>query len=264
MTERDPDGQIRTEQRGHILLIVIDRPEKYNGFTPKMFIELAKAYTKLEKEHDLRVGVLCAEGKHFTAGLDLPKMAPLRAEGRPLFPPGEVDPVNLRAPLRTKPLIAAMKGISFTLAVELMLAADIVIAADDCRFTQMEVKRGIMPGAGATFRMVERAGWGNAMKVLLTGDEFTAQEALQYNFVQEVVPPGKELDRALELAQKIADQAPLAVQAVIENARTAVDHGWLAAYSKIADMQQRLYNTDDAKEGVLSFQEKRPARFTGR
>lgn len=264
MAQRDPDGQIRTEQRGHILLIIIDRPEKYNGFTPKMLAELAKAYSRLERERELRVGVLCAEGKHFTAGLDLPKMAPLRAEGRPLFPPGEVDPVNLRAPLRTKPLIAAMKGISFTVAVELMLAADIVIAADDCRFTQMEVKRGIMPGAGATFRMVERAGWGNAMKVLLTGDEFTAQEALQYNFVQEVVPLGKELDRALELAQKIADQAPLAVQAVIENARTAVDHGWLAAYSKIADMQQRLYNTDDAKEGVLSFQEKRPAKFTGR
>ena len=74
----------------------------------------------------------------------------------------------------------------------------------------------------------------------------------------------QELDRALELAQKIAEQAPLAVQAVIENARTAVDYGWLAAYSKIADMQQRLYNSDDAKEGVLSFQEKRPAKFMGR
>ena len=264
MAERHPDGQITTEARGHVLLICIDRPEKMNGFTPKMFIELAQAYTKLERTHDLRCGVLYAAGNHFTAGLDLPKMAPLRAEGKPLFPPGEVDPLNLRHPLRTKPLIAAMKGISFTLAVELMLAADIVIAADNCRFTQMEVKRGIMPGAGATFRMVARAGWGNAMKVMLTGDEFTAQDALRYNFVQEVVPLGQEFDRARALAERIVEQAPLAVQAVIENARLAVDHGWLAAYSRIADTQQRLYSTDDAKEGVLSFQEKRPAKFTGR
>jgi len=263
-TERDPLGQVRIEQRGNLLLIGIDRPEKRNGFTPKMFNELAAAYTRLEESADLRCGVLYAEGDHFTAGLDMPTIVPLRKEGKPLLPTSEVDPFNLRPPLRTKPVVAAMKGICFTVAIELMLAADVVIAADNCRFSQLEVKRGIMAGCGATFRMVERAGWGDAMKYLLTGDEFNSQDALRMKFVTEVVPAGQELARAIELAEKICRQAPLAVQATMENARVAGTHGWQAAYMQIAATQRRLYNSEDAKEGVQSFLEKRDAKFVGR
>ena len=262
--ERDPDGQIKTEQRGHVLLIGIDRPEKRNGFTPKIFSELAAAYSSLEKTPELRCGVLYAEGDHFSAGLDMPKIAPLRQAGKPLIPPGEVDPFNLREPLRTKPMIVALKGICFTVAIELMLAADIAIAAENCRFSQLEVKRGIMPGCGATFRMADRAGWGNAMLILLTGDEFNAQDALRFNFVQQVVPVGQELPRALEVAERIARQAPLAVQATMQNGRVALTQGWKAAYDQVASTQQRLYNSEDAKEGVQSFLEKRDARFVGR
>jgi enoyl-CoA hydratase len=262
--ERDPDGQIKLERRGHVLLIGIDRPEKRNGFTPKIFSELAAAYSSLEKSPELRCGVLYAEGDHFTAGLDMPKIAPLRQAGKPLIPPGEVDPFNLREPLRTKPMIVALQGICFTVAIELMLAADIAIAAENCRFSQLEVKRGIMPGCGATFRMADRAGWGNAMLILLTGDEFTAQDALRFNFVQQVVPVGQELPRALEVAERIARQAPLAVQATMQNGRVALTQGWKAAYDQVASTQQRLYNSEDAKEGVQSFLEKRDARFVGR
>jgi enoyl-CoA hydratase/carnithine racemase len=262
--QRDPDGQIKTEQRGHVLLIGIDRPEKRNGFTPKIFSELAAAYSSLEKSPELRCGVLYAEGDHFTAGLDMPKIAPLRQAGKPLIPPGEVDPFNLREPMRTKPMVVALKGICFTVAIELMLAADIAIAAENCRFSQLEVKRGIMPGCGATFRMADRAGWGNAMQILLTGDEFNAQDALRFNFVQQVVPVGQELPRALEVAERIARQAPLAVQATMQNGRVALTQGWKAAYDQVASTQQRLYNSEDAKEGVQSFLEKRDARFVGR
>src|SRR5215475_7798807 len=213
--QRDPDGQIKLEQRDHLLLIGVDRPEKRNGFTPKLFSELASAYSRLESTPELWCGVLYAEGDHFTAGLDMPKIVPLRREGKPLLPPGEVDPFNLRAPLRTKPVVIALKGICFTVAIELMLAADVAIAAENCRFSQLEVKRGIMAGCGATFRMAERAGWGNAMQILLTGDEFSAADALRFNFVQEVVPAGKELARTIEIAERIARQAPLAVQATM-------------------------------------------------
>jgi enoyl-CoA hydratase len=261
---RDPDGEVRTETRGHVLLIGIDRPEKRNGFTPKMFAELARACSQLERTHALRCAVLYAEGDHFTAGLDMPKIAPLRQAGKPLYPPEEVDPFNLRAPFRTKPLVIALKGICFTVAVELMLASDIAIAAESCRFSQLEVKRGIMAGCGATFRMVERAGWGNAMKLLLTGDEFTAAEALRCNFVQDVVPTGEELTRALEYAERISAQAPLAVYAMMESARTAQDQGWQAAVAAIPSTQKRLYNSEDAKEGIQSFIEKRAAKFEGR
>jgi enoyl-CoA hydratase/carnithine racemase len=262
--QRDPDGQVKCEIEGHLLLIGIDRPEKRNGFTPKIFAELARAYTRLESTHELRCGVLYAEGDHFTAGLDMPKIAPLRQAGEPLVPVGEVDPFNLREPIRTKPMVVALKGICFTVAIELMLAADIAIAAENCRFSQLEVKRGIMAGCGATFRMAERAGWGNAMKILLTGDEFSAQEALRCNFVQEVVPAGQELNRAVELAATIARQAPLAVQATMQSARIAADEGWKASSARTAATQQRLYNTADAKEGVQSFIEKRQATFQGR
>jgi enoyl-CoA hydratase/carnithine racemase len=112
--------------------------------------------------------------------------------------------------------------------------------------------------------MVQRAGWGNAMKILLTGDEFTAQEAYRLNFVQEVVPAGEEFQRALEIAERIAAQAPLAVQATMANARVSLGSGWQNAYAGIQSAQKILYNTEDAKEGVQSFVEKRTARFIGR
>jgi enoyl-CoA hydratase/carnithine racemase len=157
-----------------------------------------------------------------------------------------------------------MQGICFTIAIELMLAADVVFAAEDCRFSQLEVKRGIMPGYGGTFRFIERAGWGNAMKWLLTGDEFSAAEAHRLGLVQEVVPVGEQFDRALAYAQRVAEQAPLAVQATIENARLALGQGWIHAATHCTAKNTFLYGTEDAAEGRRSFVEKRVATFVGR
>lgn len=262
-----PEGEITTEVRGPLLLIGINRPAKYNGFTPRMFRELGQAYTRLDDEPELRVGVLHAHGAHFTAGLDLPTIAPLMQRGEKAVPPGLVDPTDLGLPdyrRRTKPMVVAVKGITYTLGIELMLAADIVVAADDCRFSQLEVKRGIMATGGATLRMAERAGLGNALLHLLTGDEFGSTEALRLNFVQRVVPAGSELDEALRIAAAIADQAPLAVVQTRLNALKAVEQGPGAATGDFIAVQQTLASSQDAAEGVRSFIEKRPARFTGR
>jgi enoyl-CoA hydratase len=267
MTDVSRDGVIDCEVSGQVLLMRINRPAKLNGFTPVMMRGLADAYTRLENDEGLRVGVLCAEGKHFTAGLDLPTIAPIMRRGERLFPHGDVDPFDLGMaghPRRTKPVIVAVKGITYTLGIELMLAADVVIAADDCRFSQLEVKRGIMATGGATLRMAQRAGVGNALLHLLTGDEFDAAEALRLNFVQRVVPAGQELDEALRVAQLIAAQAPLAVRATIQSVRHAVEQGPLVAASEFVQTQQRLSATEDAAEGVASFQEKRPPKFSGR
>jgi enoyl-CoA hydratase len=261
------EGCITCEARGPLLLVGINRPAKYNGFTPRMFRELGEAYSRLDDELQLRVGVLHAFGKHFTAGLDLPTIAPFMQRGEKLLRPGDVEPMDLGTPgyrRRTKPVVVAVKGITFTLGIELMLAADVVVAADDCRFSQLEVKRGIMATGGATLRMSQRAGLGNAMLHLLTGDEFDAKEALRLNFVQKVVPAGQELDEALRIAEAIAAQAPLAVVATRLNAVKAVEHGPLAAMAEFIDVQTRLANTEDAAEGVRSFVERRPAKFTGR
>ena len=265
--ETHPDGSIDCTVQGSLLLIAINRPAKRNGFTPKMFRELGEAYTRLDADAALRVGVLHAMGAHFTAGLDLPSIAPLMRRGEKVAPMGLVDPLDLGLPgyqRRTKPMVVAVKGITYTLGIELMLAADIVVAADDCRFSQLEVKRGIMATGGATLRMAERAGLGNAMLHLLTGDEFGSAEALRLNFVQRVVPAGQELAEAVKIATAIAAQAPLAVVATRLNVLKAVEHGPLVAMHDFMDVQQRLSNSADASEGVASFVEKRDARFIGR
>ena len=259
-----PDGRITAERLAHIFLIGIDRPKKLNGFSPKMLTEMAEAFTAFEHDDEAWVGLLFAEGPHFTAGLELDKVAPVMRERGSVYPVGSVDPLSLRPPLRTKPLVCAVQGICFTLGIELMLAADIVIAADDCRFAQIEVKRGIMPAGGATIRMVERAGWGNAQRYLLTGEEFGAAEALRLGFVQEVVPAGRQKERALEIARTIAGQAPLAVRASLASSRISVDQGPHAAIREFNAQQSRLMATADAAEGVRSFVERRSGRFTGR
>ncbi|MBM3490603.1 MAG: crotonase/enoyl-CoA hydratase family protein [Alphaproteobacteria bacterium] len=257
------EGSVRAESQGHLLHIVIDRPAKLNGFTPKMLAELAGAYTRLECEDAARVGVLSAQGAHFTAGLDLPKVAPLIRRGDNLVPAGCIDPLDRYPPRRAKPVVAAVKGITYTIGIELMLAADIVVAASDCRFAQLEVRRGIMATGGATLRMVERAGWGNAMVHLLTGDEFDAAAALRCNYVQEVVPAGQELRRAIAIAERIAQQAPLAVRASRASARTGLEAGFDAAVAEFRAVNSGLSETADAAEGVRSFLEKRPPRFLG-
>ncbi len=263
-SSRDPEGRITTEVREHMMLIGIDRPEKFNGFTPQMFQQLGAAYKRLEDDPNLRVGVLFAHGKHFTAGLDLPKFAATMREGKALIPNGGIDPFSLSAPYRSKPVVTAVKGICYTAGIELMLATEIVVAAEGTRFSQLEVGRGVMAVGGATVRMTERAGWGNAMRVLLTGCEFTPEDALRYHFIQEIVPAGRELERALELAADIARQAPLAVQATLNNVRRAFLEGPEAAIAEFVAVMQQLALTEDAVEGVKSFQEKRPPVYRGR
>jgi enoyl-CoA hydratase len=261
--DRNPDdGRIVAQRQGDVFVIVIDRPKKLNGFSAIMLDELSAAYSAMERDPNVRCGLLCAEGKNFTAGLELNRLSHRLAEGKPLFPDEEVDPVNLRR-LRTKPLVAAVQGICFTIGIELMLAADVVIAASDCRFAQLEVQRGIMASAGATIRMAERAGLGNALRYLLTGEEFDAQTALRLGFVQQVVAPEELRTRATALATLIAAQAPLAVAATLSNTRKAVFEGPSLALAELGFLQARLRETEDAAEGVRSFIERRPGRFTG-
>jgi enoyl-CoA hydratase/carnithine racemase len=262
--ESDADGRITYEADGHVRLIGLDRPAKYNGFTPKMLRELAQAYTDLENDPDARAAVLFAHGDNFTAGLDLPRVSPLMKESGGVFPEGMVDPMDLYPPLRSKPLVTAVRGYCYTIGIELMLAGDIVVAGAETRFRQHEGARGVMAAGGATVRFHERAGWGNAMRWLLTGDEFDAVEARRIGFVQEITAPGMDIDRATEIARTIAAQAPLATVAMRDNARKAQHEGLPAAIAEIRPRQQQIMDTEDALEGLRSFQERRPGDFKGR
>ncbi len=262
MTDPSSESRITLEKRGHVLHIGLNRPKKMNAFDVAMLKELSAAYETLEKDDDARCAVLFAHGEHFTAGLDLANVAPMVQQGTPLYGGQAIDPWGVHGRARTKPVVVAVHGRCLTLGIELCLASDVVVAARDARFAQIEIKRGIFPFGGATFRFVQVAGWGNAMRWLLTGDEFGADEAHRIGLVQEVVDPGAQRDRAVQIAETIAAQAPLGVQATIASARRSLLEE--PATRGLIPEVQKLMATADAREGVTSFLERRAAKFEGK
>ena len=256
---------VSVERDGHVLMIGLKRPEKRNAFTQVMLAELARAYALLESDDSLRAGVLFAHGEHFTAGLDLLDVGPAIANGTDPMPEDGRDPWRLDGTWTT-PVVAAAHGRCLTLGIELLLAADIRIAAADTRFAQIEVLRGIYPFGGATLRFPRELGWGNAMRWILTGDEFGAAEAHRIGLVQEIAPdPDAALARAREIAHTIADHAaPLGVRATLASAHRARDEGDAVAIAQLRPEVTHLFGTEDAAEGVRSFVERRRAVFSGR
>ncbi len=257
--------RIRTHRPAdHVLGIELARPEKRNAFDRQMLRELAEAYTTLDEDPNLRCGLLHADGDHFTAGLELSDVGPAVAKGEPLFPEGTVDPLGLHGRVRTKPVVIAVQGWCLTIGIELLLAADIRIAAEGTRFGQIEVKRGIFPFGGATIRFPRVVGWGNAQRYLLTGDVFDAAEALRIGLVAEVAAPDALLGRGVALAATVAAQAPLAVQASLRSSRLAIEEGQAAAMASMMEETRAIMKTEDAAEGLQSFVERREARFQGK
>jgi enoyl-CoA hydratase len=256
-------GQIRLERKGHVLLMGLDRVAKRNAFDLPMWDGLCRAYSELERDAELRVGVLHALGDHFTGGLDLPQWGPVFASGKFAIPDGAIDPLGL-ASRTTKPIVGAVQGICLTIGIELLLAADVRIAARGTRFAQIEIKRGIYPAGGATLRFPREVGWGNAMRWLLTGDEFDAAEAHRIGLVQEVTEHGEQLARAVAIAEVIAEQAPLGVYATLASSRHALPESERTAAARLYADLAPLLRTEDVQEGMRAFLERRPGTFRGR
>jgi enoyl-CoA hydratase/carnithine racemase len=265
MNEASSEAPLTIEQRGHVLLMGLNRPAKRNAFNIAMLRELGRAYGELERNDELRCGVLFAHGEHFTGGLDLAEVGPALAEGTLSYPDDARDPWRNDGKAYAKPVVAAAQGWCMTLGIELLLAADVRICATDTRFQQLEIQRGIYPFGGATIRLPREAGWGNAMRWLLTGDEYGAEEAYRIGLVQEVVEPGRQLERAVELAERISTQsAPLGIGMTLASAQRAISEGDHAAAVRLNEDVVALLQTEDGAEGMMSFVERRPARFVGR
>lgn len=253
--------KITLEVRDHILLIGLNRPEKLNAADEEMLHCLALAYGQLDADPNLWVGLVFAHGDHFTAGLDLMDVGPKLAAGKlSMVPEGGLDPWGMSTRQVSKPVVMATRGTCFTLGVELALASEIVVAASDSKFAQLEVARAILPFGGGTIRFPRAAGHANAMRYLLTGDSFGADEALRMNLVTEVVAPGQEFERALELASAIAAQAPLAVQATLASSRAADVE---AEKQEVFRRLGKLMQTKDVQRGLEAFMTKQPAKFEG-
>jgi enoyl-CoA hydratase/carnithine racemase len=257
-------SRISYELDGSVALIGLQRPEKRNAFDRPMLEELAKAYTRFEEEETARCALLFAHGSHFTGGLDLASVGPEVAAGAAAFDAGEVDPLDVGPRRRTKPVVAALQGYCFTIGIELALGADVRLAADDARFSQLEVRRGFLPFGNATLRFPIVAGWGNAMRWMLTGDTFDAKEALRIGVVQEVVPASDLARQSRELAARIAAQAPLAVRAILASSRASLEEGAGAEALRLYPRARALMQTEDAAEGMRAFLERREGTFHGK
>ncbi len=260
-------AHVETSVEGHILLIKLNRAEKYNALSPEMFHDMGKALAQLNSDPELRVAVLYADGKHFTAGVELDKWAPIFASGN-AFPvhEGEVDPLGLSGGRHTKPIVTAVQGYCFTWGVEILLNTEIRVAALDTKFQMLEVQRGLYPCGGATMRLPQQIGWSNAQKVLLTGERWSAEDAHRWGMVQELVEPGEQFNKAMEIAHQIAKAAPLGVQGSLRASRFSQSHPHQHNESVRQFMEDLIpvMNSEDAEEGVNSFLERREAVFKGR
>jgi len=262
MTDTTQPTTVTVERDGHVLLIGLNRPDKRNAFNRAMLTDLSRAYALLESDDDLRCGVLFAHGEHFTGGLDLVDVGPAIAAGETPYPADGRDPWRLDGHWTT-PIVAAAHGWVMTLGIELLLAADVRVVAPDTRFSQLEVRRGIYPFGGATLRFPRETGWGNAMRWMLTGDEFDATEAHRIGLVQEIADD--PVSRAREIAHTIAGKAaPLGVRTVLASAHRARRDGGDAAIAQLGPDVARLFGTADGSEGLESFIQRRDAVFTGR
>ena len=258
-------SHIETSREGHVMSILINRAQKMNALSVDMYQDLGRAFAELNDDPQLRVAVLHAAGPHFTAGIELDQWAPYFQSGQG-FPckPGEIDPFGLVGERRRKPVVMAVQGYCFTWGVELMLNTEIRVAAQDTQFAMLEVQRGLYPCGGATLRLPQQMGWANAQRYLLTGDRWSASEALGFGLVQQVVPAGEQLQAGQALAQKIARAAPLGVQGILKAIDYARDHDQPAAVSQVFADLAPVMNSEDAAEGIQSFIERRKAVFNGR
>jgi len=254
--------EVRMTIENHVAIISVDNAAKKNAFTPEMMQQLSQRLTEFDDDDNLWVAVLDPAGEHTTAGLDMPKFFGPSATAKPI-PDHQIDPFGLGKRCR-KPVISVVHGITYTIGLEQMLASDIVIAADTARFCQMESKRGIAPLGGAHYRFLTRTGWGNAMYHLFLCDDFSAEEAYRCGFVQEVHPYGRHRERAMEIARAICKVAPIGLRATKAAALTYIEHGEEAAIAVIPQIRDVVFASEDFREGIQSFVERREARFAGR
>ena len=263
------------EKENGIATITLNRPERRNAFSPESIIRLAEAWIDYRDDDSMRVAILTGAGdKAFCAGGDLGTLLPLFtgakkpddewSERLMAQLPHYMSTALLRPFELYKPIISAINGFALAGGSELLQATDIRIASTNASFGLTETQRGLVPGAGSMVRLPRQVPYCKAMEILMTGDAISAEEALQIGFVNDVVAPEALMPRALEFAERLKKNGPVAVAAVKEAVLRTSGLPLEEAFGIEAEISARVTNTEDAREGPRAFMEKREPVFKGR
>lgn len=251
---------VKVDQQDQILIITLNRPQARNAINYEAAVQLAAALDELDNNPELVVGILTGAQNTFCAGMDLKAFA--KDGQRPYVGDRGFAGICERPP--RKPLIAAIEGYALAGGLEIAMACDMMVAAETAKFGVPETKRGIVPGSGGMLRLPARIPYVVAMELVLTGDMFSAEQAANWGLINRVVPEGQALQAALELARRIKENGPLAVQVAKQVISESKD--WPQQY--MFDLQRPRINhvfvSADAKEGATAFAEKRKPVWQGK
>lgn len=254
---------LKEEFKDNILIVTISKEESLNALNSELLEELNDYFTELADREDVKVVILTGAGKAFVAGADIKEMSELSAEEGYKFANKGME-AFFKIERLNKPVIAAINGFALGGGCELALSCDIRIASKKAKIGQPEVGLGITPGFGGTQRLPRAIGTSDAKRMIFTGEHVSADEAYRIGLVSEVVEPEELLDKALELANKIAKNSKIAVR----YAKQAIDTGMQTDLNSGMDIERANFGlcfaTEDQKEGMKAFLEKRSAQFNGK
>jgi enoyl-CoA hydratase len=260
-------AHLETELQGHVLVLTMNRPEAKNALSPEMLVGLADAWDRIDADDEVRCAILTGAGGVFCAGADLKAMNDSQnqsdAAQRMRGDAGLAWKALLRHHRLTKPLIAAVEGYAVAGGTEILQATDIRIAGESAKFGVVEVTRALFPLGGSTVRLRRQIGYTKAMELLLTGDTISATEAERIGLIGRVVADGEALSTAMEIAEKIAANGPLAVKAIKRSVQETEGLPEAEALKIELEIGLPIFGTADAKEGTLAFKEKRAPQYTG-
>jgi enoyl-CoA hydratase len=254
------------EQRDHVLIVTMNRPEARNALSGQMMALMRQAWDQVDTDPRIRVCVLTGAGGAFCAGADLKAMT--RSHPGDAFKAGELDLSVIDALLKgrrlTKPLIAAVEGPAIAGGTEILQATDIRIAGESARFGISEARWGLFPLGGSAVRLPRQIPYTIAADLLLTGRHVSAAEALRIGLIGHVVPDGQALAKALEIAEAIAANGPVAVRAILRTIRETEGMAENDAFAVETGIGMAVFASEDAKEGPRAFSEKRKPEFRDR
>lgn len=266
MSESEKSADAIIEQRGHTLILTLNRPEARNALSTEMLSIMVEAWDRVDNDPNIRCCILTGAGGYFCAGMDL-KAATARPPGDS-FKDGSYDPSRIDALLKgrrlTKPLIAAVEGPAIAGGTEILQGTDIRIAGQSAKFGISEAKWSLYPMGGSAVRLVRQIPYTVACDLLLTGRHITAAEAKDIGLIGYLVSDGEALTKALEIAEVINNNGPLAVQAILRSIRETEGMPENEAFKIDTQLGIAVFLSDDAKEGPKAFAEKRTPNFLGR